>query len=243
MQFRIPVNPIRIMLIFLLLGTLSACEQGNRYVAPPPPPVTAAQPLQREVIEYLDFTGTTQSIASVDIRARVQGFLQSTHFKEGDSVKKGDLLYIIEPNTYQAAVDKAMADLAGQKAQYERAEIEYQRNQRLFKENATSDREVVNSKAARDSGKASVTMAEAALENARINLGYTTIRAPLGGRIGRSLVDVGNLVGAGEFTLLTTIKQYDPIYAYFTLNERQLLKVIKQERKKIPIATGRRTWC
>ncbi len=234
MQVPIRKKPISVLVILLLSGLLPACEKGNQYVAPPPPPVTIAQPLEREVIDYLDFTGTTQAIASVDIRARVPGFLQTIHFKAGDDVKKGDLLFVIEPNIYQAAVDKAVADLAGQKAQLERAEVEYQRNQRLYKENATSERELVNSKATRDSAKSSVSMAEAALENARINLGYTTIRAPLSGRIGRNLVDVGNLVGAGEFTLLATIKQYDPIYAYFTLNERQLLRIMKSARKKTP---------
>lgn len=190
------------------------------------------QPLQKEVTDHQEFTGVAQSIASVDIRARVQGFLKSMHFKEGDMVKKDALLYVIEPNTYQAALDKAVADLASSKAQLDQAEIEYQRNQRLMKENASSDRELTTSKASRDSAKAAVAGAEATLESARINLSYCTIRAPLSGRIGRTQVDVGNLVGAGEFTLLTTIKQYDPIYAYFTLNERQLLRARKLLRKE-----------
>jgi len=217
--------------VLMLAGFLTSCEEKNQYIPPPAPEVTVMQPLQKEVTEHQEFTGVAQSIASVDIRARVQGFLQRMHFKEGDMVKKDALLYVIEPNTYQAALDKAIADLASSKAQLDQAEIEYQRNLRLMKENASSDRELTTSKASRDSAKAAVAGAEASLESARINLGYCTIRAPISGRIGRTQVDVGNLVGAGEFTLLTTIKQYDPIYAYFTLNERQLLRARKLIRK------------
>jgi RND family efflux transporter MFP subunit len=220
-----------VLAVLLLAAMMCACERQNQYVAPPPQSVTVSQPLKKAVTDYLDFTGTTQSIASVDIRARVQGFLQTAYFKEGAFVKKNDLLYIIDPRTYQAAVDKAVADLADKKAQVEKAEVEYLRNQRLYKENATSEKELVNAKATRDSAKANVAASEASLEDAKINLGYCTIYAPLSGRIGRNQVDVGNLVGAGEFTLLTTIKQYDPIYAYFTLNERQLLRLMRSRRK------------
>ena len=224
-------------LTFLLLFPIAVvfaggCEKKNQYAAPPPPSVTVAGPIQKDVTDYLEFTGTTQAVASVDIRARVQGFLQSVHFKDGAVVKKGDLLYIIDPATYQASVDKAEGDLAAKKAQFDRAEVEYQRNLRLIKENATSERDLNNSKASRDTAKADVAVATANLENAKINLGYTTIRAPLDGKIGRSQVDVGNLVGAGEYTLLTTIKKYNPIYAYFTLNEHDLLTVMKMSRRE-----------
>jgi len=224
-------KPALVLAALFLAGIMSGCERQNQYVAPPPPAVTVSQPLKKEVTDYLEFTGTTQAVATVDIRARVQGFLQTATFREGAFVKKNDLLYIIDPRSYQAAVDKAVADLADKKAQAEKAEVEHLRNQRLFKENATSEKELVNAKAARDSAKANVAAAEASLEDAKINLGYCSIYAPLSGRIGRNQVDVGNLVGAGEFTLLTTIKQYDPIYAYFTLNERQLLRLMRLARK------------
>lgn len=224
-------------LTFLLLFPIAVvfaggCEKKNQYAAPPPPSVTVAKPIQKDVTDFLEFTGTTQAVASVDIRARVQGFLQSVHFKDGAVVKKGDLLYIIDPATYQASADKAEGDLAARKAQFDRAEVEYQRNLRLIKENATSERDLNNSKASRDTAKADVAVATANLENAKINLGYTTIRAPMDGKIGRSQVDVGNLVGAGEYTLLTTIKKYNPIYAYFTLNEHDLLAVMKMSRRE-----------
>jgi RND family efflux transporter MFP subunit len=227
-------KPAFVLAVLALVGMLIGCERKNQFVAPPPPPVTVSQPLQKSVVESLDFTGTTQAVASVDIRARVQGFLEKIRFTEGAVVKQGDLLYTIEPTTYQAAVDKAVADLASKKAQLDKSEIEYQRNLRLIKENAASQRDLDNSRATRDSAKADVGMAEASLQTAQINLSYTTIYAPITGRIGRSQVDVGNLVGAGEFTLLTTIKQYDPIYAYFALNERDLLALIAIYRLQGP---------
>jgi len=227
-------KPVFLLAGLTLFGLLIGCERKNQYVPPPPPPVTVSQPLQKSVVESLEFTGTTQAVASVDIRARVQGFLEKIYFTEGAVVKQGDLLYTIEPATYQAAVDKAVADLASKRAQLDKSEIEYQRNLRLIKENAASQRDLDNSRASRDSAKADVAMAEASLQTARINLSYTTIYAPISGRIGRSQVDVGNLVGAGEFTLLTTIKQYDPIYAYFSLNERDLLALIAVYREQGP---------
>ena len=222
-----------LLLIFLsVVLAMAGCKEKNQYVAPPPPAVTVVHPVQKEVTDYLEFTGNTQAVASVEIRARVQGFLQSVNFKEGALVKKGDLLYIIEQPPYQAAVDKAAGDLEAKKAIYEKSEVEYQRQVRLMKENATSDRELNNAKGTRDAAKADVAMSAANLETSKINLGYTTIRSPINGRVGRNNVDAGNLVGAGQFTLLTTINQYDPIYAYFTLNEHDLLEFLKATREE-----------
>jgi RND family efflux transporter MFP subunit len=234
LRFLASHKPTFPLVVLTLVSLLVGCERKNQYVAPPAPPVTVSHPVQKSVIDSLDFTGTTQVVASVDIRARAQGFLESAHFTEGSTVNKGDLLYTIESGSYQAAVDKAIADLASKKAQLDKNEIEYQRNLRLIKENAASQRDLDNSKASRDSAKADAGVAEAALKTAQINLNYTTIYAPITGRIGRHLVDVGNLVGAGESTLLNTIKQYDPIYAYFALNERDLLTLLENYRKEGP---------
>lgn len=230
-----------VVAILAFTGLLISCEKPNQYEAPPPPTVTVSPPMQKTVTDYFEFTGNTQATASVDIRARVQGFLQSMSFQEGAIVKQGDLLFIIDPRTYQAAVDKAAADLELKKAELNKAEIEYQRNQRLIKENAASDKDLVNSRAARDSAKAALAASVAALDDAKINLGYTTIKAPLTGRIGRRMVDVGNLVGAGEYTLLTTIKTYDPMYVYFTINENQLLMLHKKYVKERAEALERKS--
>jgi RND family efflux transporter MFP subunit len=234
LRFLASHKPTFLLVVLALVSLPVGCERKNQYVAPPPPPVTVSHPVQKSVIASLDFTGTAQAVASVDIRARAQGFLESAHFTEGSTVNKGDLLYTIESGSYQAAVDKAIADLASKKAQLDKNEIDYQRNLRLIKENAASQRDLDNSKASRDSAKDDVGVAEASLKTAQINLSYTTIYAPITGRIGRHLVDVGNLVGAGESTLLNTIKQYDPIYAYFALNERDLLTLLEQYHKEGP---------
>ncbi|MGD9505799.1 MAG: efflux RND transporter periplasmic adaptor subunit [Syntrophobacteraceae bacterium] len=219
---------IAIALITILLsGGAYGCKRENKYIAPPPPNVTVERAARETVVDSVEFTGTTQAALSVDIRARVQGVLQNVYFKPSTLVKKGEPLFLIDPRSYQAEVDKAAAELDNQKAQYDLAEIELKRNERLFKENAASERDLVKARATRDSAKASVGIAAASLDDARIKLGYTSITAPISGLIGRSMVDPGNLVGANESTLLANIKQYDPIYVYFHLNENYLLRMRK----------------
>jgi RND family efflux transporter MFP subunit len=234
-------------MVLLLFGILGGCGQKNEYVEPPPPTVTVDKPFKQNVTDYLEFTGTTKAIETVDIRARVEGFLESAHFEEGTFVEKGQLLYVIDPKPYQATLDEARATLENEKVKLARAEIEYQRRVKLFEQKATSEADVVEWKAERDGAKIAVAAARAAVEKARLDLGYTVIRAPITGRIGRHQVDVDNLVGAGEYTLLTTMTMYDPIYAYFSLNENDLLRVMQmardkgitvEESEKVPLELG-----
>lgn len=219
--------------ILAALWLLTGCEQKNTYVEPPPPKVTTAQPLQQEVIDYLEFTGTTRAFEEVEVRARVAGFLQSIHFTPGTFVEKGDLLFVIDPREYRASLNAAQGELDSAKAQLQRAETEYARAQRLFKQKAGAEKNVVQWRGERDIAKAAVAMAKARVERARLDLDYTKVTAPIAGRVGRNLVDVGNLVGEGEPTLLTTITQYDPMYVYFNLNERDLLKVMAIYRQRL----------
>jgi len=225
--------------VFLFLAIYAAallftgCEQKNTYVAPPPPKVTVAQPLQQEVIDYLEFTGTTRAFEEVEIRARVAGFLQSMHFTPGTMVEKGDLLFVIDPRQYRASLNAAEAELDSANAQLERADAEFARAEKLFKQQAGSEKNVVQWRGERDMARAAVAMAKAKVERARLDLGYTKVTAPIAGRVGRNLVDVGNLVGEREPTLLTTITSYDPMYVYFSLNERDLLKVVAMYRESI----------
>ncbi len=212
---------------------LTACEQKNTYVEPPPPKVTVAQPLQQEVIDYLEFTGTTRAFEEVEIRARVAGFLQSMHFTPGTFVVKGDQLFVIDPREYKAALTAAQAEMDSAMAQLERAETEFARAEKLFKQQAGSEKNVVQWRGERDMARAAVAMTKAKVERARLDLGYTNVTAPIAGRVGRNLVDVGNLVGEREPTLLTTITSYDPMYVYFSLNERDLLKVVAMYRESI----------
>jgi RND family efflux transporter MFP subunit len=230
---------------------LLACGRGNEYVEPPPPLVRVSPPLQQDVTDYLEFTGTTEAVAEVEIRARVKGFLDSLHFTEGDTLAKGDLLYSIDPAEYRAAVERAQASVERQRAGLGLAQARLERLEKALETRAVSELEVIEARAERDEARANLGVSVAMLETARLDLSYTEIRAPLAGRVGRSLVDPGNLVGAGENTLLTTMVQYDPIYADFDLSERQLLTLLDRvgetrdeaERidrlRKIPLELGR----
>ncbi len=224
---------VHLAVILLMVWITAACEQKNQYVEPPPPVVTVAQPLEQEVTDYLEFTGTTQAFEEVEVRARVSGFLQSMHFTPGTMVEKGALLFVIDPREYQAVVHAAKADLESARARLERAQIELARAERLFKQKAGAESNVVKWRGERDIAKANVARAKAKLERARLDLSYTRIKAPISGRISRNYVDLGNLVGEIEPTLLTTVSRYDPMYVYFNLNERDLLRVMAMYRQEI----------
>ena len=211
----------------------AGCEQQNQYVAPPPPKVTVAQPLQQEVIDYLEFTGTTHAFEEVEIRARVPGFLQRMEFTPGAVVAKGDLLFVIDSREYEAELNAAGAELSSAEAQLERARIEFERAERLFKQKAGAETDVVKWRGQRDIAKADVLRAKAKVEKAALNLSYTQVTSPITGRVSRNFVDVGNLVGEGEPTLLTTVTRYDPIYVYFNLNENDLLRVMAKYRRQL----------
>jgi RND family efflux transporter MFP subunit len=227
-------NCAQITLILLLVWALAACgSQSNEYVEPPPPKVTVAKPLQQEVTDYLAFTGTTHAFEEVEVRARVAGFLQSMNFTPGTKVEKGDLLFVIDPREYQAELNAANAELRSAEAQLKRAEIEFKRAEKLFKQKAGAETDVVKWRGQRDVARADVLRAKAKVEKASLNLSYTQVTAPITGRVGRNLVDLGNLVGEREPTLLTTVTRYDPMYAYFNLNERDLLKAMAMNRNKI----------
>ena len=233
---------VRILLVCAFL--LSACGDKNVYVPPPPPKVTVSQPLRRGVTDYLEFTGNTQAINTVQLRARVEGFLEKILFQDGDRVKKGQLLFLIQQNTYEDKLRQAEAEVLANKARLEHAQTEYARFSRLVKQKAAAQTDVDKWHYERDAAQAAVMSAEAQRELAKLNLSYTQVTAPFDGRIGRRLKDVGNLVGAGEKTLLAEINQIDPIYVYFNINERDLLRVMGETRgkaeqpKKHPVSFG-----
>jgi RND family efflux transporter MFP subunit len=225
---------LKIAVLLMLFVSIASCNsQDNDYVEPPPPRVTIAHPIQKEVINYLEFTGTTRASEEVAVRARVRGFLQSIHFTPGTMVEKGALLFVIDPREYQAAFDSAVAEMNAAEAQFKRADIEFARAKRVFDKGAGADTDVVKWRSERDIALASVARARANVERARLNLSYTKVLAPISGRVGRNLVDIGNLVGEGESTLLTQITRYDPIYVYFNLNERDLLRAMEMVRERM----------
>lgn len=219
----------------VLLAALvaTACdEQKNAYVPPPPPEVTVAQPTRRTVTEYLEFTGNTQALETVELRARVKGFLQSAAFEDGAYVKKDDLLFVIDPAEYKAAVDANAAKVAQAKAKLDRTTRDLSRAQTLVKQGNVSEQVLDMRLSDKLQADGEVQAAEADLEQAQLNLGYTRVVAPFDGRMGRKLIDPGNLVGNDGNTQLATIVRNNPIYAYFSLNEKDLLRVRK------PPATG-----
>jgi RND family efflux transporter MFP subunit len=220
-------------LIMLPLGFIIACKEKNTYVEPPPPKVTVAEPLQQEVTEYLEFTGNTRAFEEVELRARVAGFLKSMHFTPGTQVDMGDLLFVIDPREYEAELNAAIAELNAGQAMEHRAKIEYDRAQRVYKKGAGRETDVVKWRGERDVALARIERAKAKVERAKLNLSYTQITAPISGRISRNHVDVGNLVGESEPTLLTTVTRYDPMYVYFNLNENDLLRVRAMFRKRV----------
>jgi RND family efflux transporter MFP subunit len=217
-------------LVLLALG-VSACDSKKAQYAPPPDPqVTVSLPAQRDVINYAEYTGNTEAVESVEIRARVEGFLQSVNFRPSTMVKKGDLLFVIDPRSFEAQLNQAKADLAVAQANLKLAKATLTRKENAFKDRAVSEVAVIEAQAEKSKAEANVDAAKAAIEVARINLSYTKVVSPISGRVGRSLVDIGNLVGAGEATLLTTVVNDDPIYAYFNVSERDILHYTKMER-------------
>jgi len=204
---------------------LAGCNSKNAYVAPPPPKVQVAQPLERPVTEYLELTGNTQAFASVDLVARVQGFLTSIDYVDGATVKKGAQLFGIERDIYQAQVDQQEATVASDEATEEYNKAEYGRQAALARQDFASQATMQEWKSKADQAAAEIKNAQAALWLAKINLGYTQVLAPFDGVVTNHLVDVGALVGVSGPTKLATIIQTDPLYVYFTLSEPQILEI------------------
>ncbi len=215
--------------ICLTLLTLPIACKKEPPPAPPPPSVTVVQPVQRVVTDYLELTGNTQAIYTVQLVARVAGYLEKILFQDGQMVKKGDLLFLIQQNTYQDALRQTEAQILLQKAQLEYAERQYIRYSDLVQQKATSQENVDNWRNQRDSAQANLKNAEAARDLAQLNLDYTQVTAPFDGRIDRRLVDPGNLVGASGNTVLAELNQINPIYVYFNISDLDLARLLKNK--------------
>ena len=188
------------------------------------PVVTVVQPVAREVADFAEFTGRVEAVESVQVRARVNGHLVKVLFKEGTDVKKGDVLFEIDPRPYQAQLSRHLAQLQQAKAELRRAQADFDRVSRVITKQAASGTEHNTSQATRDAASANVEAANAAIEASRLDVEFCTIRSPIDGRVGSYGVTVGNLVTADQ-TLLTSIVSTDPIYASFAVDELTFLRV------------------
>jgi RND family efflux transporter MFP subunit len=205
---------------------LSACRDKPQ--TPPPPAVTVARVVEREVAEWDEFTGHFEAVDAVDVRPRVAGFVQRVAFAEGATVKAGDVLFVIDARPYEAEVARAEAELERARTRKQLADMEVERAQKLVASQAISREELDARTSGRAEGDAAIHAAEATLRVARLNLEWTVVRAPISGRVGRAEVTAGNLVQGGppSPTLLTTIVSLDPIYVYFDTDEQAYLKYL-----------------
>jgi RND family efflux transporter MFP subunit len=218
-------GPVRPTLVVSAALVLVACGQNNRYAAPPPPKVTVATPIEQPVSRYFESTGNTAAINTVDLVARVQGFVQAINYNDGDFVKKDASLFIIEPEPYRLKVEVAKASVMSAKATLIQNEAEYQRQADLLRRQVSAQVSYDQALAQRDASQANLQSAQANLQQAEINLGYTNVTAPFDGKVSARQVSIGQFVGATSATVLSTIVQLDPIWVNFTASERDVLQV------------------
>jgi RND family efflux transporter MFP subunit len=242
-----PAAHVPLAAVGALALALSGCGQDNRYVAPPPTKVTVVVPLQQPVTRYLEATGNTAAVNTTNLVARVSGFLQEINYKDGDQVKEGATLFVIEPEPYKLKLEQAQAAEAAAQATLKQTESEYERQTDLASRQIASKQTLDNALANRDSAQAKLRQAQVDTKQAAINLGYTQVKAPFDGVVTARLVSLGELVGANGPTQLATIVETAPIYVNFTVNEQEVLRVraelrrlgIKpEELKQVPVEVG-----
>jgi RND family efflux transporter MFP subunit len=204
----------------------SGCGGGDQVVRQAPE-VTVSQPVVRQVQPFIDFTGTTRAVESVEIRARVGGVLEQQLFTSSDIVEAGEVLFIIEQEQYRAARDEASASLRSAVADSALKESNLERIRIAIETNAVSRQDLDRAQAERDAAVAAVLGARAGLSRAQLDYDYTTVRSPIRGQVGRRRVDPGNLVGFGEQTLLTTVNRMEPIHVFFNAPEWVVLRMLQ----------------
>ena len=222
----------------LVIGATTLVSAAHRRTPateqPPAPSVTVAPVEQREIVEWSEFTGRTEPVESVEVRPRVSGYIQEVRFQSGQLVKKGDVLFTIDPRWHQAEFDRRQAEAERARVQLDNAKREADRTEQLLASKAISTEEGDARIARRQEAKAALLAAEAARDSAKLDLEYTQVRSPIDGRISRALLTEGNFVNgvAGAATLLTTVVSVDPVYVYADMDEDSLLKFNTLAREK-----------
>ncbi len=218
--------------LLLVAVALTGCGGPAKPAGPAAPAVTVVKALQKEVTEWDDYTGRLAAVDEVEVRAQVSGYLESIHFKDGQIVKKGDLLFVIDPRPYQAVLERSIAAEKQAEAGQALADANFKRTQELAKQKVVASQDLDDQRSKQLQAAAAVQVAQAEMKAAQLNLDFTRITAPVSGRIDRHLVSEGNLIsgGAATATLLTTIVSLDPIYAYFEADEQAYLKYTRLDR-------------
>lgn len=234
----------------LALGLLAGCGESNTYVPPPPPKVTVAPPVKRAVTRYLESTGNTAAVNSSNLVARVSGFIQAIGYKDGDQVKKGTVLFTIEPEPYDLKLKQSQAAEASAQANLVKTEADYARQVDLVQRGSAAQVNLDTATANRDAARANLSEAQVNTKLAAINVDYAHVAAPFDGAVAARKVSIGDYVGGSPPTVLATIVQVDPIYVNFSISEQDVLRIraIIKERgltqadlDKVPVEVGLQT--